>query len=256
MAKTDKPLILITNDDGIDAPGIHELVNYVREMGEIVVVAPDSPHSGQSSAISVNKVLQITSHADYNGAKMYSVNGTPVDCIKLGMHAIVTRRPDLILSGINHGSNSGNSIIYSGTMGAVLEGCMLGIPSIGYSYHSHDLGSDMTCCEETVKTITSRVIERGLPADICLNVNIPKCEKVCGIKVARAARGYWTEEYADYTDPHGKPFYWLTGRFHNEEPDNPETDLYWTDRGYVSVVPCHPDQSATASVAEIGDLLS
>ena len=127
-------LILVTNDDGIDAPGIHQLIDYVKDMGEIVAIAPDSPNSGQSSAISVNKVLKITNHPDYNGARMHSVNGTPVDCVKLGMHAVLDRRPDLILSGINHGSNSGNSIIYSGTMGAVLEGCMLGIPSIGYSF--------------------------------------------------------------------------------------------------------------------------
>lgn len=251
-----KPLILITNDDGIDAPGIRELVGYVKEMGEIVVIAPDEPHSGQSSAISVNRVLRITDRGMLGDARIYSVNGTPVDCVKLGMHAIVPRRPDLILSGINHGSNSGNSIIYSGTMGAVLEGCMLGIPSIGYSYHSHDQAADISCCGEIVRHITSRVIERGLPSDICLNVNIPKCEKVCGIKVVRAARGYWTEEYAEYTDPHGKPFYWLTGKFHNEEPDCPDTDLYWTDRGYASVVPCRPDQSAFDKVTEVKGILS
>lgn len=251
-----KPLILITNDDGINAPGIHELVNYVKDMGDIIVIAPDGPHSGQSSAISVNKTLHITAHDDYNGAKMYSINGTPVDCVKLGMHAIMPRRPDMILSGINHGSNSGNSIIYSGTMGAVLEGCMLGIPSIGYSYHSHDQATDISCCADVVKSITSSVIENGLPHDICLNVNIPKCDKVNGIKVVRAARGFWTEEYAEYTDPHGRPFYWLTGKFHNEEPDNPETDLYWTDRGYASVVPCRPDQSAIGEIAFVESILN
>lgn len=249
-------LILITNDDGIDAPGIHELIDYVSDMGEIVAIAPDAPRSGQSSAISVNKVLHITRHNDYNGAKMYSVNGTPVDCVKLGMHAVLDRRPDLILSGINHGSNSGNSIIYSGTMGAVLEGCMLGIPSIGYSFHSHDQKFDISACREVVRKITARVIGQGLPHDICLNVNVPKCTAVEGIKVTRAARGFWTEEYAEYTDPHGRPFYWLTGKFHNEEPGNPETDLYWTDRGYASVVPCRPDQSATDCTAYVENLLS
>lgn len=248
-------LILVTNDDGIDAPGIHQLIDYVKDMCEIVAIAPDSPNSGQSSAISVNKVLKITNHPDYNGARMRSVNGTPVDCVKLGMHAVLDRRPDLILSGINHGSNSGNSIIYSGTMGAVLEGCMLGIPSIGYSFHSHDQKRDISACRHVVETITSRVIEHGLPHGTCLNVNVPKCEAVCGIKVVRAARGYWTEEYAEYIDPHGQPFYWLTGKFHNEEPGNPETDLYWTDRGYASVVPCHPDQSATDMITTIEHLL-
>jgi 5'-nucleotidase len=249
------PLILITNDDSIDAPGIHALIDYVKDMGQVVAVAPSDPHSGQSSAISVNRALNITKHPDYNGAQMYAVNGTPVDCIKLAMHALIDRRPDLILSGINHGSNSGNSIIYSGTMGAVLEGCMLGIPSIGYSFHSHDWKFNIEACREVVTEITSRVIANGLPKDICLNVNIPKCEKVNGLKVVRAARGYWTEEYADYLDPHGNPFYWLTGRFFNEEPDNPDTDLYWTDRGYASVVPCRPDQSANDAIPAITSLL-
>lgn len=250
-----RPLILITNDDGIDAPGIHELVACVASMGDVVAVAPDGACSGQSSAISVNKVLTVTEHADYMGAKMYSVSGTPVDCVKLAMHALLDRKPDLILSGINHGSNSGNNVIYSGTMGAVLEGCMVGVPSIGYSYHSHNQQGDLKACRPIVDMITRRVLESGLPSDICLNVNIPKGESCKGIKVTRAARGYWTEEYADYADPHGRPFYWLTGSFHNEEPDNPETDLYWTDRGYASVVPVRPDQSAIDSIGAIESML-
>lgn len=249
------PLILVTNDDGINAPGLHELIDCVASMGRVIAVAPDGANSGQSSAISVNKVLRVTRHPDYNGAEMYSVSGTPVDCVKLGIHAVLKRNPDLLLSGINHGSNSGNNVIYSGTMGAVLEGCMLGIPSIGYSYHSHDMQADISACREVVELVTRRVIGQGLPTDICLNVNVPKCDRVKGIKVTRAAQGYWTEEYADYTDPHGVPFYWLTGRFHNAEPDNPETDLYWTDRGYASVVPCRPDQSAIDSIDLIGRLL-
>lgn len=251
----NKPLILITNDDGINAPGIHELIDCVAEMGNVVAIAPDSPHSGQSSAISVNKPLRVTRHSDYHGAKMFSVSGTPVDCVKLGMHAVLTERPDFLLSGINHGSNSGNSIIYSGTMGAVLEGCMLGIPSIGFSYLSHDESADLSACRGIVKKITARVMEQGLPRDICLNVNIPKTDAVEGMKVVRAARGYWTEEYADYTDPHGNPFYWLTGKFHNDEPDDPDTDLYWLARGYASIVPCRPDQSATDKIDNIANLL-
>lgn len=250
-----KPLILITNDDGINAPGIHELIDCVAEMGNVVAIAPDAPRSGQSSAISVNKPLRVTRHDDYHGAKMFSVSGTPVDCVKLGMHAVLTERPDLLLSGINHGSNSGNSIIYSGTMGAVLEGCMLGIPSIGFSYLSHDENADLSACRVIVRKITEQVMKQGLPHDICLNVNIPKTDAAEGMKVVRAARGYWTEEYADYTDPHGNPFYWLTGKFHNEEPGNPETDLYWLERGYASIVPCRPDQSATDKIDDITNLL-
>lgn len=250
-----RPLILITNDDGINAPGIHELINYVADMGRITAIAPDGPHSGQSSAISVNKALRVTRHDDYNGTEMYSVNGTPVDCVKLGIHAVLKEQPDFILSGINHGANSGNSAIYSGTMGAVFEGCMLGIPSIGFSYLSHDESADLSVCRDIVRKITSAVIAAGLPHDVCLNVNIPKVAAVNGIKITRAARGFWTEEYADYTDPHGRPFYWLTGKFHNEEPDSPDTDLYWLDRGYASVVPCRPDQSATDEITHIGEIL-
>lgn len=251
----NRPLILVTNDDGINAPGIHRLVDYVNDMGDVVMIAPKDPHSGQSSAISVNKALQITRHEDYNGAKAYSINGTPVDCVKLGIHAVLLRKPDLVLAGINHGSNSGNSIIYSGTMGAVLEGCMLGIPSIGYSYHSHDENSDLNVCRSIIRDITGRVIKQGLPKDICLNVNFPRNGAVKGFKVVRAANGFWTEEYAEYIDPHGKPFYWLTGKFSNQEPDNPETDLYWTDRDFASVVPCHPDQSAVFNIPLIKELL-
>ncbi|MCM1504005.1 MAG: 5'/3'-nucleotidase SurE [Muribaculum sp.] len=249
-----RPLILITNDDGIDAPGLRELVSCVSSLGDVVAVAPDGACSGQSSAISVNKVLSVTKHHEYMGAKMYSVSGTPVDCVKLALHTLLCRRPDLILSGINHGSNSGNNVIYSGTMGAVLEGCMAGIPSIGYSYHSHDQQRSLAACHKVVDAVTRYVLSSGLPKDICLNVNIPKGDSCKGIRVARAAKGFWTEEYADYIDPSGRPFYWLTGHFHNEEPDNPETDLYWTDRGYASVVPVRPDQSAVDFIPALGSL--
>lgn len=255
MDMENRPLILVTNDDGINAPGIHRLVDYVKDMGDIVMIAPKDPHSGQSSAISVNKVLQITPQDDYNGAKAYSINGTPVDCVKLGMHAVLSRKPDLVLAGINHGSNSGNSIIYSGTMGAVLEGCMLGIPSIGYSYHSHDEKADLEVCRPIIQDITRKVLDQGLPKEICLNVNFPRNGVVKGFKVVRAAMGFWTEEYAEYVDPHGRPFYWLTGKFFNQEPDNPETDLYWTDRDFASVVPCRPDQSAVFNIPLVKELL-
>ena len=250
-----RPLILVSNDDSYTAPGVHALIDRLVNFGDVVAVCPLYPQSGQSMAITVSSPLRINRLPDYNGAKMYNVSGSPVDCVKLAMHHILDRRPDLVVTGINHGSNSGNSIIYSGTMGAVLEGCMLGIPSIRYSFHSHDQKRDISACRHVVETITSRVIEHGLPHGTCLNVNVPKCEAVCGIKVVRAARGYWTEEYAEYIDPHGQPFYWLTGKFHNEEPGNPETDLYWTDRGYASVVPCHPDQSATDMITTIEHLL-
>ncbi|MBR5332988.1 MAG: 5'/3'-nucleotidase SurE [Muribaculaceae bacterium] len=250
----NKPLILIVNDDGINARGVHYLADAVKEMGEVYIVAPDAAQSGQSSAMSMKSPLRITQYPERNGIKIFSVNGTPVDCVKLALHTIVPRRPDLLLSGINHGSNAGNNIIYSGTMGAVLETCMLGIPSIGYSYLSHSPEADFTNTLPFVQSITRNVIEKGLPKDICLNVNFPKGE-IKGAKVVRAARGFWTEEYTDYLDPQGKPFYMLTGNFKNEEPEAVDTDYYWLDRGYASIVPARPDQSALDMMIEINDLL-
>lgn len=252
---TDTPLILISNDDGVTAPGMESLIETVSPMGHVVTVAPDAPRSGQSSAITVDTPLRITRHPDYCGAEIYSVNGTPVDCIKLAMHTIVPRRPDIVLSGINHGSNSGNSIIYSGTMGAIIEACMLGIPAIGYSLLHHSWKADFSQCAPFIRHITSRVLRSGLPDDVCLNVNIPARCTPKGIKIVNAAHGHWTEEYAEYTDPHGRPYYWLTGHFENTDPDDPTTDNYWLDRQYVTVVPVRPDQTHTSSIPALTTLL-
>ncbi len=250
------PVILVSNDDGINAPGIHRLIDYLSGRGRIIAVAPDGPRSGQSSALTVNSPLRITRMPDYCGAEMYSVTGTPVDCVKLGVHALLAdRRPDMVIAGINHGSNSAINALYSGTMGAVFEGCLLGANAIGFSYHSHDEGASLAACAPVVDEIVRRVLAHGLPKGVCLNVNIPKCDKVEGIKVARAAEGYWTEEFAQYTDPHGRPYYWLTGHFHNLEPDADDTDLYWTGRGFASVVPCRPDQTAYSDIDSIKSIL-
>ncbi len=251
-----RPLILITNDDSIEAKGLRHLVDCVSDMADIYVVAPHHPQSGQSSAFTVNAPLHIIERPDYNGAVMRSVTGTPVDCVKLSMHHILPRRPDLLLSGINHGSNAGNSIIYSGTMGAAFEGCMQGIPSVGYSLLHHSLKADFTECTPHIIDITRRVLQKGLPQGVCLNVNFPAKVKIEGVKVVRAARSYWTEEYQEYLDPHGKPFFWLTGRIINEEPDNPDTDLYWLGRNYATVVPARADQNAVEAIPEVSSLLT
>ena len=252
MEENTRPLILITNDDSIDAPGIHHLAESVRSMGDIYIVAPEDPRSGQSSALSVATPLRITERpSDKEGVRIFTVNGTPVDCVKLAMHAIVPRKPDIVLSGINHGSNSSVNITYSGTMGAVLEGCMLGIPAIGFSLLHHSIKADFTFCTAFVAAITSKVLAEGLPQHVCLNVNIPAKVRPEGIKVCRAAKGHWTDEYKRYLDPSGVPFYWLTGHFINEEPDADDTDEYWLNCRYVTVVPVTPDQTATASIKSI-----
>lgn len=240
-----KPLIFITNDDGVSAPGIHRLAEAASCIGEVVVVAPDGPKSGQASAITVDSPLRLTKVDFGGGIEAYSVNGTPVDCVKLGIHALMRdRRPDILLSGINHGSNSGNSVIYSGTMGAVIEGNFVGIPSVGFSLLDHSHDADFSLILPWVKRITDKVLETGLPKDVCLNVNFPKGCEPKGMKMAVGARGHWTEEYAEYISPGGKPFYLLTGRYINDDPDDPTTDNYWLDRGWGTIVPVRPDQTA------------
>lgn len=251
----ERPLILISNDDGVSTKGLHHLVDCVKEMGDVIVVAPDAPRSGQSSAITVGAPLKVMRHSDYEGAKIYSVNGTPVDCIKLAMHVIVPRRPDIVLSGINHGSNSGNSIIYSGTMGAVLEASMLKIPSIGYSLLHHSLQADFSETTPFIKAITRKVLDGGLPPEVCLNVNFPAKVKIRGLKVVEAARGHWTEEYKDYEDPSGNPFYMLTGKYVPDNPEDSNTDVYWLDRDYATVVPARADQTAFDAIDAVKQMV-
>ena len=246
--------ILITNDDSIDAPGLLALVDCVRGIGDITVVAPAAPQSGKSSALSVNAPLRISQKEDYDDAWMFTVNGTPVDCVKLALHALCPAKPDLLLSGINHGSNSGNAITYSGTMGAVIEGTTVGIPSVGFSLLHHSLKADFSLSTRFVTDIVNRVVNNPLPPYTALNVNIPARIVPKGVRTCRAARGHWSEEYVRYTDPSGNPFYWLTGRFVNEEPDATDTDEYWLGQGYISLVPVTPDQTASDYIAPLSDI--
>lgn len=240
----NRPLIFITNDDGIQAPGLKCLAKIASQFGDVVVGAPDTPQSGKSSALTVNAPLEVNTHPTVDGVRYYSITGTPVDCVKVSMHAILDRKPDILLSGINHGSNAAVNNIYSGTMGATMEGCLLGIPSVGFSLLDHSMNADFKPIEKYVADIIGRVLTSGLPQDICLNVNFPAGCEVEGLKVVRAARGHWSEEYSDYLTPHGKPFYWLTGTFINEEPDNQDTDEYWLAHRYGTIVPIRPDQTA------------
>ena len=239
-----RPLALITNDDSIAASGLKRLIDCALDEGcDVIAVAPVTPQSGMSSAISVDKPLRISQRPDYREARMYTVSGTPVDCIKLALSEICPRKPDFVFSGINHGSNSGNAITYSGTMGAVLEGCTNKIVSVGFSLCDHSLKADFSLSMPFIRQIMARVMKDGLPDYVALNVNIPAKVVPLGVKVCRAARGHWSEEYARYTDPMGKPFYWLTGRFVNDDKDATDTDEYWLANNYISLVPVTPDQS-------------
>lgn len=234
---------MVTNDDGVNAPGLYRLIDVLKEFGEVIAVAPAQPQSGMSSAISVNKALRINALPDYGQTRVFSVNGTPVDCVKLGLAAVMPRKPDFLFSGINHGSNSGTAITYSGTMGAALEGCMAGIPSTGFSLLHHSLKADFSYGLPFIREISAKIIEDGIPQGICLNVNIPAKTEPKGVRVCRAAKGHWSEEYSRYLDPQGNPFYWLTGRFVNEEPDADDTDEYWLGNEYISIVPARADQT-------------
>lgn len=234
----EKPLILVANDDSYNAPGVHALVERMALLGDVVAVCPASPQSGQSMAITVNSPLFVKELGDFHGAQGYAVSGTPVDCVKLAMHHILPRTPQLVVAGINHGSNSSVNVLYSGTMGAVMEGCAFGIPSIGFSLCNHSLDADFGHCLPAVDHLAKAVLEHSLPPGICLNVNFPKVSaSPSTMRLCTPCRGKWNDEYQKYTDPHGHPYYWLTGVFENEEPENEATDQWSLEHGLISVVP-------------------
>lgn len=245
MKSTHKPVILVSNDDGIDAKGVHKLIEALPEGCEIVCVCPDGPRSAQGMALTLSTAMRLTDMGTYHGAKMFKVNGTPVDCVKIGVDVVLKRLPDLVVAGINHGSNAAVNVIYSGTMGAVFEGCAFGIPSVGFSLTSHNPDADFEGCKPFIKDIVEKVIEKGLPDEICLNVNIPAVDPYpTEMRLARSCRGKWVDNYAEFTDPQGETFYWLTGKFINGEPDATDTDEWCLDHGIVSVVPTLLDRTA------------
>lgn len=250
-----KPLILVTNDDGITAPGIRHLVNLMKEIGEVIVVAPDSPQSGMGHAITVENLLYcdpVDLPADF-AHKAYSCSGTPVDCVKIACRKILHRMPDLCVSGINHGSNSSINVIYSGTMSAAVEAGTNGIPAIGFSLQDFSWEANFEHTSTYVKQITKKVLENGLPKGVVLNVNIPKksSNPLKGIKVCRQAKGHWEEDFINRTNPRGRDYFWPVGEFVNEENGNQDTDEWALDNGYVSVVPIQFDMTAHAAIDEV-----
>lgn len=240
-----KPLIFVTNDDGYMANGVNSLIDSLKGLGEIVVVAPDGPRSGYSSALTSATPLRYFTHKEEEDLKIYICNGTPVDCVKLGIGEILGGRlPDLVATGINHGSNAAVSVLYSGTMGAAIEGCLFGVPSVGFSLLDHTSDADFTASKEITRLLSEKVLQEGLPEGICLNVNIPKGDGAKGIKIARQTKGKWVGEYKQSTDGGNYPVYWLTGEFNNYEPEVIDTDEYMLSQEYVSVVPVRIDMTA------------
>ncbi len=236
-----KPLILITNDDGIIAKGISELVKFVRPLGEIVVVAPDSPRSGSSSALTISTPVHFEMIRKDVGLTIYRCSGYPVDCVKLARHAILDREPDLILSGINHGDNAGINVHYSGTMGAVYEGCLNGIPSVGFSLCDHDMGADFTPMGYYVRKIATMVLNNGLPKNTCLNVNFPKTEDIKGVRVCKQGFATWSNEWEQCPRKHDPNYYWMSGECIYENTPNDGSDYEALKEGYGAITPIKVD---------------
>jgi len=248
-----KPLILITNDDGIAAPGIRYLIKLMRTIGDIIVVAPDKPQSGTGHAITVASPLRMEKVSVDGKHVEYSCSGTPVDCVKLAVTKLLFAKPDLLVSGINHGSNSSINLIYSGTMSAAVEGSIESIPSIGFSILDYSFDADFLPAEKHILSIARKVLKNGLPERTCLNVNIPATNKLKGVKVCRQAHAYWADGYEERKDPHHHKYYWLTGEFINDDKGK-DTDEWALKNGYISVVPVQYDFTAHRAIPLIKHL--
>jgi len=243
---TKKPLILVTNDDGISAPGLRALISVMKELGDVAVVAPDSPQSATGHAITINNTLTINKvDIDPDIETEYSCSGTPVDCVKFAVSEILHRKPDLCVSGVNHGSNSSINVIYSGTMSAAVEAGIEGIPAIGFSLLDYNWNADFEQIKSAIRKITTEVLENGLPEGVILNVNFPKLKEneIKGIKVCRQAKAMWQERFDKRQSPMGKDYYWLTGKFVNLD-NGEDTDEWALEHGYISVVPVQFDLTA------------
>ncbi len=247
-----RPLILVTNDDSIFSKGIRSLINAVKSIGDVVVVAPDSPQSGMGHAITINDPLRLDKTDFLEDIEAYSCSGTPVDCVKLGISEVMHRKPDLIVSGINHGANTATNVLYSGTMSAAIEGAMEGIPSIGFSLDSFDSQADFSVAMKIVEIVVRETLENGIPEGNCLNVNIPdvSADDIVGIKVCRQANAYWEDRFDQRLDQHNRTYYWLTGDF-KDQKEQTDTDVYWISKGYATIVPTQFDMTSYSIMKEI-----
>lgn len=248
------PLILITNDDGITAGGLKELVSIARKFGEVLVVAPDSPQSAQGHAITIERPVFVReSNVFGEEVEAYECSGTPVDCVKIAKSVLLNgRSPDLCVSGINHGSNAAINIIYSGTLSAAMEASLEGIPSIGFSFLDYRADADFSVCRPFISKLIDHVLSEGMEEGNLYNVNIPNLplEQIKGLKVCRQAEARWVEEYVKGQDPRGRDYYWLTGKFVNEEPRE-DADANALQDGYVTLVPSHHDLTNYRALAHL-----
>lgn len=252
-----KPLILVSNDDGITAPGIRMLVRVAMKIGEVVVVAPDGPQSGMGHAITIGNTLRLDRSIALEdlGVEAYECSGTPADCVKLAKHHVLRERtPDLVVSGINHGSNSSISVLYSGTMSAAIEAAIEGLPAIGFSLCDYGHGADFSHTEAYVEKIIRQAIENRIPENTALNVNFPKKsdEPIKGIKICRQAHAKWQEEFDERLDPNNRKYYWMTGSFVNFDKGE-DTDEWALVNNYISIVPCQFDLTAHHAIGMLNE---
>ena len=247
-----KPKILVTNDDGITSKGILSLIEVAKEFGDVLVVAPDKPQSATGHSITIHHPLRLNEFNGFESIRAFSCSGTPVDCVKLAIYEILKGKPDLLISGINHGENTSTNVLYSGTMSAAVEGAMENIPSIGFSLANFSADADFTASQWAAKRIIDQALANSIPQHTCLNVNVPDLaiEEIKGFKVARQAHAFWADRFDKRMDQFGKPYYWLTGEFSNVD-QHEDTDLAAMKEGYVSVVPTHFDMTAYAKIDDI-----
>ena len=250
-----RPLILVTNDDGINAPGIRTLISVIKDIGDVIVVAPDSPQSGMGHAITINSTLHSSRITPKNSEIIeYSCSGTPADCVKLAINELMPRKPDLCLSGINHGSNSSINVIYSGTMSAAIEAGIEGVPAIGFSLLDYSWNADFSHSKDFIRKITLNALNNGIPKGVVLNVNIPAVKKseIKGIKICRQAKAYWVEEFDKRKNPLGQEYYWLTGKFVNKDQGE-DTDEWALKNNYISIVPVEFDLTAHHAIQGLNE---
>jgi 5'-nucleotidase len=251
-----KPLILVVNDDGITSKGILTLVNVMKQLGEVIVVAPDSPQSGMGHAITVGNTLRLEENFIFEGVKAWECSGTPADCVKMARHFVLRgqRQPDVVVSGVNHGSNTSISVLYSGTMSAAIEAAIEGAPAIGFSLADFSHKADFSHTEEYIRKITSQVLEKGLPKGVALNVNFPprRNEPLKGVRVCRQANAKWVEDFDQRFDPNGRRYFWMMGNFVNFDKGE-DNDEWAIANNYVSVVPCQFDLTAYAAIPVLNE---
>jgi 5'-nucleotidase len=250
-----KPLILVSNDDGITSKGIRVLVNVMKQLGDVVVVAPDSPQSGMGHAITIGETLRLSEEDIFPDVQAFKSSGTPADCVKLAKHYVLKdRQPDLVVSGINHGSNTSISVLYSGTMSAAIEGALEGLPSIGFSLCDYSSKAEFSHVEEYVYKISKQVLENGIAKGVALNVNFPpkRNESIRGIKICRQAHAKWQEEFSERYDPNGRKYFWMAGNFVNFDKGE-DNDEWAIANNFVSIVPCQYDLTAHHAISQINE---